>query len=132
MSRISYIQYTYCIYIRHRASGTRSVSGPPLLFLSSSQIWSCQFFCFRDSAGPGCNSLRDPFSDNFALFFRNTFFTTICTKKAPTGPPKTNENLKNLQKNWPLDAPAAELCKKALSGRGKALKAWQALCFRDI
>ena len=81
-------------YIRHRASGTRSVSGPPLLFLSSSQIWSCQFFCFKDSAGPGCNSLRDPFSDNFALFFRNTFFTKICTKKAPRGFPKTHQNRK--------------------------------------
>ena len=119
-------------YIRHRASGTRSVSGPPLLFLSSSQIWSCQFFCFKDSAGPAPNSLCDPFSDNFALFFRSTFLTTICTKKAPTGAPKTHQNLKNLQKIWPLNAPAAELCKKAPSGRGKALKALQALCFRDI
>ena len=36
------------------------------------------------------------------------------------------------KKNWSLNAPAAELWKKAPSGRGKALKAWQALCFRDI
>ena len=59
-------------------------------------------------------------------------FTTICTKKAPKGPHKTPQKLKNLQKTWPLNAPAAELCKKAPSGRGEALKAWQALCFRDI
>ena len=98
----------YYIIIRHRASGTRSVSGAPLLFLSSSQIWSCQFFCFKDSAAPAPNYLHDPFSDNFALFFRSTFFTTICAKKAPTGLPKTHQNLKNLQKIWPLNAPAAE------------------------
>ena len=72
----------------------------------------------KDSAGPVRNSSRDPFSDNFALFFRNTFLTTICTKKAPTGPPKTHQQLKNLQKSWPLNASAAELCKKAPSGRG--------------
>ena len=104
-------------------SGTRSVSGAPLLILRSSQIWSCLFSCFKDPAGPAPNSLHDPFSDNFALFFRSTFVTTICNKKAPKGSPRTHQNLKNLQKNWPLNARAAELCKKAPSGRGKALKA---------
>ena len=60
------------------------------------------------------------------------FFTTICTKKGPNGPKKTLEKLKNLKKTWPLNAPAAELCKKAPPGRCEALKAWQAICFRDI
>ncbi len=97
-----------------------------------SLVWSCQFFCFKDSAGPAPNSSHDPFSDNFALFFRSTFFTTICTKNAPAGASKTPQKLKKMKKTWPLNAPAAELCKKAPSGRGEALKAWQALCFRDI
>ena len=130
----------YHIIIRHRAfRHEKRVRGTPLDFSDllrsgavCSLVWNCQFFCFKDPSAPGRNALRDPFSDNFALFFRDTFFTTICTKKAPEGPLKTHQNLKNLQKMWPLNAPAAELCKKAPSGRGKALKALQALCFRDI
>ena len=120
---LSFIYIYICINPPPCLQAREACPRHPSWFLRSSEIWSCQFFCFKDPAGPGCNSPHDPFSDNFALFFRNTFLTTICTKKAPTGPPKTHQNLKNLQKIWPLDAPAAELCKKAPSGRGKAIKA---------
>ena len=117
--RCSYIiKCWYYYYPPPCLQAREACPGHPSWFLRSSQIWSCQFFCFKDPAGPATNSPRDPLSDNFALFFKALFFTTICTKKAPTGPPETHRNLKNLQKTWPLNAPAAELCKKAPSGRG--------------
>ena len=109
--------------IRHRAfRHEKRVRGTPLDFsdlLRSGAVCSLVLRTHRISG----LFPRDRFRTILHPFSETHFFTTICTKKAPAAPPKTPQKLKKLKKTWPLNAPTAELYKKAPSGRGQALKA---------
>ena len=113
-SIIILLYYHIIIIIRHRAfRHEKRVRSTPLVSQRSSQIWSCQFFCFKDSAGPGCNSLRDPFSDNLALFFRSTFLLQrSAPKKLPRDPPKHTKISKICKKSGLRTHPRPSNAKK--------------------
>ena len=115
--------------IRHRASGTRSVSGAPLLFLSSSQIWSCQFFCFKDSAGPAPNYSHDPFSDSFALFCPKYFFYNDLYQKGSHGTSQNTPETKKSSKNLASERTRGRAMQKGSVWKGLSSKSMAGVMF---
>ena len=106
------------------------MSGPPLLVSEQSELSvlsGCLLsavcsLALRDPQGPGAFYPRARFRTIFAPFFGTHFFTTICTKRTPTGTPKTGQKLKKLLKTWLPNASMVETCKKAPLGKGQTLK----------